>query len=507
MYKILFNKRNVITMVLLLIVFSFGTYWIRNKMHHQYQLVSQSLIHGTTKGYQKFLNSYFDTYNQVFDQIDHEINSEENVENNLAILNTLLKMDSSIVAIGVLDDTGLLEVHRDNMEVTLPDLGALLTKKADNNQNTYIVEERYLLLRKFSDLNKEYARGVLVDLHQLHRKFIKDDVYTSVYQVLINSYQQCVYHPDIDKVGKDYPLPDYLLSQGGYDHSQFDTLRLDQSDYLQMNVYKEYQSMIFHGEEWVVINVSPGFEIKDMIADQERNMFFLFVLFLSTLLGILMYGILRWKREFLLRSSAEQENLNLLLKNEKQKSETISIKLELLRSGLNSHFMFNSLSTVQALLSGRDEAARNMLKKLSHLYRYQLRTEGEAMVPLSDELKFTQTYVDVINIRMNSSIRVEMDGLDKFLDSRVLPVSLQLLVENCLKHNIASESNPLIIKMIVKDERIVVINELRPKVALVESNGKGLMNLNTRYMLICKRECTFKKENGEFIASIPLIEN
>nr|WP_319399153.1 histidine kinase [uncultured Carboxylicivirga sp.] len=506
MYKILFNKRNVIALVVLVVMFTFGTYWIRAKMHQQYQLVSLSVIHGTTKGYQEFLDSYFDSYRKVLFQIDQLWQISDDGEKNQIVLKTLLDMDSTIVAVAVLDQTELLAVYDDSVIANLPDLSLLLKSDSINNQHSCIVNQRFLFVGDRMSNTSVYGRGILVDLHRLHQKFIKDNVYTSVYQVLINQCGQCIYHPEIEMVGKDYPLPNYLFSNGSYNYHQFDTLHLDQSDYLQLSVYKEYRTMSFMGNEWVVINVSPGFEIKDMIAEQERNMVLLFVLFLGILLGILMFGILHWKREFLLRSSAEQENLNLLLKNEKQKSETISIKLELLRSGLNSHFMFNSLGTVKALISNEDKTAREMLKKLSQLYRYQLRIEGEIMVTLRDELTFTQTYVDVINIRMNSSIQMDITNLDDYLNTKVLPVSLQLLVENCIKHNVASEANPLLITITIKDDRIYVVNELRPKVALVETNGKGLNNLNTRYMLISQQECSFKKQGGSFIASIPLIK-
>jgi LytS/YehU family sensor histidine kinase len=263
--------------------------------------------------------------------------------------------------------------------------------------------------------------------------------------------------------------------------------------------------MNFRNDTWFVLNVSPGFEVKDMVAEQERNMFLLFFLFLAMLLLIIVFSIINWKREFLLRANAEQEHLNLQLKHEKQKSETISIKLELLRSGLNSHFMFNSLGTVKALMRKNADAARDMLKDLSQLYRYQLTIEGEQMVTLQDELNFTQKYVDVINLRSNSSIVMNISGLNDYLDYKVLPVSLQLLVENCIKHNIASETQPLSIDIDLKEGRIIVENELRPKETIGEASGKGLKNLNARYKLLAEQECTFTIKNGRFIATMPLI--
>ena len=506
MKSILFNRWNIVALVLLVAIFSFGTYWIRQKIHRQSNIVSQSLIHGSTKGYQKFLNHYFDSYSRVLEQLDH-VWYTQNMEiiEIQAKLNTLLKMDSTIVAIGVLDHSQLWEIQADSLTIPLPEMGDLLHPYKQASQNTCILKERYLFVGGPMQKKSQCWRGILIDLHRLHEQFIWDNIYTSVYQVIINHQQQCIYHPEIELVGKHYPLPDYLFINGHYNLKQFDSLHVAQSTYLQLPVFKEYSCMLFRGEEWITLSVSPGFEVKDMIAEQERNMILLFLLFLTTLLGILIFGIVHWKREFLLRASTEQEHLNLLLKHEKQKSETISIKLELLRSGLNSHFMFNSLGTVKALLSKDDEIARGMLTDLSQLYRYQLRIEGEHMVTLQEELTFTQTYVDVINLRMNSSIQMEITNLPDYLDYKVLPISLQLLVENCIKHNIASETHPLVITIMVKKGHIFVENELRPKVAIVETSGKGLKNLNTRYALITQQECIFKQENNRFIATIPLI--
>lgn len=406
------------------------------------------------------------------------------------------------MAVGIREDQKDWAFQSEDMEVPLAELFEEWKAYMGPTINTLILKERYLLIR---GPESAYTECMLIDLHRLHQKFILDNIYTSVYQIVLNDRGECIYHPDIEKVGKKYFLPDFLFTDGHYNNRNFDTLHITQSAYLQLPVYRKYSPLQFNGEEWLVLTVVPGFEIKDMIAEQEQSMIFLFILFIITLLGILLFGIIHWKREFLLRSSAEQKNLNLLLKHEKQKSETFSIKLELLRSGLNSHFMFNSLGTVKALLSKHDKVARGMLTDLSHLYRYQLRIEGEYMVTLREELTFTQTYVDVINLRMNSSIKVEIINLADYLDYKVLPISLQLLVENCIKHNIASEHNPLVITIKVMHDRIYVVNELRPKAAIVETSGKGLKNLNARYALITKQECTFKQGKGKFIASMPLI--
>ncbi|MCT4645566.1 MAG: histidine kinase [Carboxylicivirga sp.] len=502
MRRVIFKRWHLMAMIVLVMIFAIGTYWIKQRVQYQTNLLSKSIIHGSTLGYQKFLDNYFDNYDQiisqvayVYDKIDIDTGQKQ------SILRALLESDSTLVAIGILDNGRYLESIARDLKDSIPDFESIL-KQPKEKVNAKVFSERFLFVGN-SGSNKSY--GILIDLQSLHKQFIWGNIYTSVYQVVINLHEQCIYHPDINRVGKTYALPKRLLDNVDIEHKQLDTLHLAQSDFLQLPVFKQYKRMNFRNDTWFVLNVSPGFEVKDMVAEQERNMFLLFFLFLAMLLLIIVISIINWKREFLLRANAEQEHLNLQLKHEKQKSETISIKLELLRSGLNSHFMFNSLGTVKALMRKNADAARDMLKDLSQLYRYQLTIEGEQMVTLQDELNFTQKYVDVINLRSNSSIVMNISGLNDYLDYKVLPVSLQLLVENCIKHNIASETQPLSIDIDLKDGRIIVENELRPKETIGEASGKGLKNLNARYKLLAEQECTFIIKNGRFIATMPLI--
>ncbi|MCG8579461.1 MAG: histidine kinase [Bacteroidales bacterium] len=501
-----FKRWHVVAMGILVVVFSFGTYGIKQKVNSRTNELSRSIIHGSTVGYQKFLNNYFDQYDRILSQVAY-VYDELEIANKQkhAILDAMLQLDSSIVSIAVFKENAFWIAQSLELSDSIPNL-AKLQHKDVNNLNAIVLAERYMFVGHSLKHQKGSWCALLIDLNRLHKQFIFDNIYTSIYQVVINQHQQCIYHPDIEKVGKQYMLPPFMDEHIEDENSQWDTLLVAQSDYLQLPVFKEYSRMTFQDNSWIVLNVSPGFEVKDMVAEQEGNMFLLFFLFLFMLLLIIVVSIINWKRELLLRANAEQEHLNLLLKHEKQKSDTISIKLELLRSGLNSHFMFNSLGTVKALLNKNAEAARAMLSDLSKLYRYQLTIEGEQLVTLREELNFTQKYVDVINLRSNSSIIMKIHNLDECLDYKVLPVSLQLLVENCIKHNIASELQPLTVDISMKDGQVIVENELRPKETIGEASGKGLKNLNTRYNLIAQRECTFMVRGGCFIATIPLIK-
>lgn len=502
-----FHRWNVVALVLLVAVFSAGTFLIRHQMLLRADRVSHSLVHGSTKGYHKFLMRYFERFDLVMKQLDYSLNNHDyRLERARNDLNLLMKIDSAIVAVVVVNHDQIWSSIASYSSVAEQDLYELIKADQPNNAFTKVYLQRYLYMGGATADCAQCRYGILIDLHQMHRQFIAGDIYTSIYQVILNQHQQCIYHPDITFVGKDYPLPQNFYLNGRFNAKLLDSLHEAQSDYLQLPVFAEYSKLIIRGEEWLVLSMSPGFELKDLMADQQRVLMLLFFFFLIILIGILFFGLLRWKREFVLRAGYEKQTLHLQLKNEMQKSEMMSIKLELLRSGLNSHFMFNSLGTVKALLSRHDEKARDMLTDLSQLYRYQLKIEGEPMVSLAEELRFTQIYVDVINVRMSGAFVLEINNLDNYLECKVLPVSLQLLVENCIKHNIATDRNPLVISIRVIDNQIVVENQLRPKVTIVESSGKGLQNLTARYLILTNQTCTFRKENGRYIASIPIIK-
>ena len=361
MKQLILQRWNVVALVFLIAVFSVGTFCIRQKMVLKADKMSRSLVHGSTKGYQKFLNRYFEQYSLILNRLDYVWHLNNKNPNELVkSLHALMLTDSAIVSV-VVEDGQLLETHADSLSISPIDFHLLLQPDSMNREFTKVFRERYLFMGGSMSNHSNCYRGIVIDLYHLHKQFIDSDVYTSIYQVILNQRQQCIYHPDIAMVGKQYPLSGNVLVDGHFNNRLFDSLHTIQSDYLQLPVFAEYNPLMVMGEQWIVLSVSPGFELKDMMAGQERSLLLLFFLFLLLLVGIMIFSLLRWKREFLLRASYEQKNLNLQLKQLKQDSETISIKLELLRSGLNSHFMFNSLGTVKALLSKQDQKAREML--------------------------------------------------------------------------------------------------------------------------------------------------
>ena len=192
------------------------------------------------------------------------------------------------------------------------------------------------------------------------------------------------------------------------------------------------------------------------------------------------------------------------LRNEqKLREEKLIFQYETIKNQVNPHFLFNSLNTLSSLINGNTRA-EDFIHKLSSIYRYILENRNVDQVGLEEEIEFAKNYFFLQKIRDEEKITLEIKPFDmkKFM---ILPISLQLLIENALKHNSATRDYPLTITIYKEDDLIVVKNNLQKKLNIEESPGTGLRNLGERLKLITNREMKVIETSDEFIVKIPLI--
>lgn len=197
------------------------------------------------------------------------------------------------------------------------------------------------------------------------------------------------------------------------------------------------------------------------------------------------------------RSVLEKETQ--LARLEKEKA---AYQFEALKQQINPHFLFNSLNALASLAYQDAEKTNLFAKKLSSVYRYLLLTADKQLVTLREELSFLNSYLYLENIRFGSAMHVEIDIPDSFLFQKIVPASLQLLVENALKHNIATTESPLRISIIARDNSLTVSNNLQPR-GEVATNKKGLENLGQQYKA-CGKAINILKSNDKFSVTLPL---
>jgi len=181
-------------------------------------------------------------------------------------------------------------------------------------------------------------------------------------------------------------------------------------------------------------------------------------------------------------------------------------QFEVLKQQVNPHFLFNSLNVLASLIKVDPDLAESFTEKLSKVYRYVLENKEKDMVSLSTEIDFINSYIFLLNIRFKGKIFVKINLEDIKPEMMILPMALQILVENAIKHNTFSRTEPLHIDISVdSDNFLVVTNNLRLRESYVQSTGIGLTNIQNRYKLITDKEPFFEIADKRFIARIPLI--
>ncbi|MBH8556469.1 sensor histidine kinase [Hymenobacter negativus] len=185
-------------------------------------------------------------------------------------------------------------------------------------------------------------------------------------------------------------------------------------------------------------------------------------------------------------------------------------QLEALQNQLDPHFLFNNLNTLSALIEPDNAPAQDFVEQLADVYRYVLLAQGRATVPLAEELAFVETYLALHKARFRDNLRVEMNIAPAVQSRHVAPLSVQLLVENALKHNVASREHPLHLRLVVAVDApdvLVVENTLRLRTAgFAPGTGTGLANVRRRYTLLgAAQTVEAGATDGKFVVKLPLL--
>lgn len=192
------------------------------------------------------------------------------------------------------------------------------------------------------------------------------------------------------------------------------------------------------------------------------------------------------------------------LKQQKQKVVQISTEHESLKSQIGPHFLFNSLNVLNGLISENQDKAQEFVGELSSVYRYVLEQKDKTLVSLKEELDFSRIYMNLVQKRFEDGLEFEL--IETFPDDvQIVPLSLQLLLENCIKHNRISQDEPLKIRVYIQDNYLVIQNNLQIKSQLQKSTGKGLKNIHERYAAITNKKVEVEKSANEFFVKIPLL--
>ena len=226
----------------------------------------------------------------------------------------------------------------------------------------------------------------------------------------------------------------------------------------------------------------------------ERLIYYVYSLVITVIVSMFFHAIYFYK--------ALQEKK---VKEQKVIAGTASAKFDALKNQLDPHFLFNSLNVLTSLIDEDPYQAQKFTTSLSKVYRYVLEQKNKDLVSVDEELQFAKTYVRLLKMRFEDSIILYIPEKSNDPEAKIVPLSLQLLLENAVKHNVVTSDRPLHIKVYEENGLLVVSNNVQEKQVVKKSSGVGLQNIQQRYGILTDRQVQINKTVSDFSVKLPIL--
>ena len=222
-----------------------------------------------------------------------------------------------------------------------------------------------------------------------------------------------------------------------------------------------------------------------------------------TLLLAVLLGLVYWFYRYRVQQTARLHHFQI--QTTRLERDKAQIQYQNLINHLNPHFLFNSLTSLNSLIITQPKEASVFLRKLSVIYRYILQNKNKELVSLQDELSFAQNYIDLQTARFGDALQISVSVDPACLAAQIVPVTLQNLLENTIKHNIIDDESPLYIRIYTEADTLFVMNTLQKKDFVETSNKQGLASLKSLYGYLSKRPIQVTETTTHFLVGIPLL--
>ncbi|MEI7597589.1 MAG: tetratricopeptide repeat protein [Bacteroidota bacterium] len=476
----------------------------KNKSYEAYAYLGMSAIYNVNSDYRKAL-VYL---NKV------KIIREQNFDSEL-LIDVYINLGSIYLNINQVDSAMAL-YEKANIEA-----------KKINNENLLASSYKYLgityLLKNDLVRADIYLKKALVLFEKLPLKVGKSLVYIHLGMVRFkqNKYNEAIVFLEKSLTLKDplqYYINAYLYLSSAYDslgnyrkamsylseyYAHKDSLvnekeKLDQNK-LDIKYQKERR------EKELLIKQKEIIEQKANLDYVQNRQYIIFGVFLvlSLIFFILFiyYKQVKEKQMMFLEKDIEIKQKTIILEEKK----TIETQFESLKNQVNPHFLFNSLNNLIELIDENPAEARDFVENLSAVYRYILQCQDLQTTSLSQELDTAKSYLFLMGKRFENKVIVDIQIPNSYVNYKIVPLSLQILLENCFKHNIISSNMKLYISIYIENDTFIVVkNNFQPKTVREGSTHIGLNNLKSRYTMISDKDIIIEK-NEYFIVKIPLI--
>ncbi|MEN2401142.1 histidine kinase [Flavobacterium sp. MC2016-06] len=442
-----------------------------------------------------------------------KISTPQNLSDNLKVLGTIHN-NGNIVK------NTWFQINNQKIEFTTsknsPDLEAFIQKLILKNDNltefNTIVNDRenffWRIYFKTTAKNGIIVKyGYDIDLKSLQSYFSTIDQNTPNYAFVFDKNGTVLYHPEVKILKKNiFKITNISAADTTFADADSFSKKTAFSEFLQLDIVRYTKRLNVKGTKWYVcVNFPKEIANEDVTSVKKYASLIYFIT--TAILVIFFYLFTLYSRKnFREKSNLAKEKNRLRVENEKINKEKALIQLQQLKEQINPHFLFNSLNSLYMLIDSDTNVARKFTLNLSKIYRYLINPPIQNIVTLQEELLFIEKYIFLQQTRFTAEFIFTINIADENVLSKKVPyLSFQIAIENAIKHNIASEETPLSITIDIKENEVIISNNLNEKPNYDIESRFGHKYLESIYNYYSKTDFKTYKNDGYFICILPLI--
>lgn len=355
--------------------------------------------------------------------------------------------------------------------------------------------------------------GLDINLQELQRYLWSVDTVGRASAFITDEKGYYVSNPNEKLIGTKVTSPFSPASGKTLLADSVSSYEITNSSYLQLPVIRYYTPMNISSMNWTMSVETPLFVVDEDTKVIEKYLMIMFGITASIILFLIAWAQTKWQKEFMLRQKAEMKRQELSIEQqalrivaEAQQKDNALLQLNALKEKVNPHFLFNSLSSLNALIAQNPELAKSFVVKLSRVYRYVLESYPNGLATVSEELDFVKEYFFLMKIRFGDALHpLEINISEAHLQEKIPFMSLQTLIENAVKHNIVSKAKPLKITIASFEQYIVVSNNLQLRPDVKGSGRQGLNYLQSTYAYFGAEKLQYGIMGDYYKCYLPLI--
>ncbi len=492
----MFHKRNLLFIgISLLAVFSIAVWLVGQEINTTAKSMHNAMLREIGNYRSDLLALDFEKTVNISEHIRNSIEKKNLSDTELqALLHGLVKLDPKISRLWYSDRQGNFTCIDSSGTITVDTALKNSLEKIISTPQTggKLYDDHGILYWSLHNNLQNIFYGLDISLRDLHSYFASRKPSVRSYAYVVNSDGITIVHPDENKIGQSVAETESLQKFREVLNSNKPLQDSGYSQYLLLPVERIFYPITVGNEKWVVI-----INVPDLITEKEMGEFHRYTIFI-VIMTVILFSLLlaisqyQWRKEYDRRKKLEQE--------------TIQLNLQELKNQVNPHFLFNSLNSLNAMIGENPALAKEFVLKLSKIYRYVLEKRKENFVPVREEIVLIRHYYFLQKIRLGEQLKLIISETATE-EERVIPLmSLQMLVENAIKHNEITRENPLTIRIYKEKEELIVENTYHPRSDIAkDSLGIGFSNIRKIYEYCSDRKFSYKREGELFICRLPLL--